>query len=440
MKGALAFLGGFALIVVMATVPGSRAAYSGTTDNISNDFTASDLFSPVRVTSYQVLDGAFTGTTYTLTLENDLEFDYFVVMRGASGNGTNGGNRSPNSNYARVSGDPHGNFGVVTASNALRLERRASADDWEGQVIVIEAMRDTAGSSFQLLDVVETTMGVGVTTVTSTSGTSWSDINQVGLYGGTYGGGVDATATIRQDHQVGWAQIWPTNANEVNLRRQAGGGGSLSGTSRFTTYVVEWGSDWTIQRATVSGNNAGPGADQVGEYDTAAITPVARANTFVLAYGRSADNGLGDGFAGAIWTLGNGVTQNAVESTVAVGAEAVDNRAATVYVHTHPDLAVDYRFGTDNGTGIQTGAVSGTVTVDAALQTESYDSTGPILTTETSRLVIVSNTSNGVGNAYPRPFVWARPTGSTEITWTRSRTGQPGAIWVQSIDFADLRP
>ena len=431
---------GVVLIAGAAALPQSSATFASTTSNGANVFTAAAVFPSLRVVTYEVRTGAFTGTTYTLTLQNDLTADYFVIMRGGAGNGTTGGTRGPDENFARVSGDPHGNFATVTATNALRLERRGTTGDWQGQVTVVESIRDPLVSSFQLLDVVETSMGAGVTTASSASSTAWSDINQVGLYGGEYGGGIDSTNTGANGHQVGWAEIAPSGANTVNYRRQAGGGGNLNGTARFTTYVVEWGSEWTIQRATVSGNNGGNGVNALGEYDTAVINPVSRANTFVLAYGRSADNGLGDGFEGAIWTLGDGVNQNAVESLVAVGSEYTDNRTTRVYVHTHPDLRVDYRFGTDNGTGILTAAATGTMTIDATLEAETYDTTGSVWETGPRRMAVISNSSNGAGTLYPRPMVWARPSASTTATWTRSRTGQPGAFWLQSIDFALIGP
>ena len=165
------------------------------------------------------------------------------------------------------------------------------------------------------------------------------------------------------------------------------------------------------------------------------IAPVARASTFVLGYGRTADNGLGDGWEGQLFTLGNGVNQNATESQVAVSAQYADNRTATVYVHTHSDLAVDYRFGTYNGSGIPTGSAAGSIAIDGAVGTEVYDNSGTLRSTTGTRFTIVTNSSGGTGVAYPRPMVWSRPTADTTATWTRSRTGQPGATWLQVVDF-----
>lgn len=426
------------LILGGAAIPTSRAAWTWSTGSPGSSFA---MFAPsLRVTTYQLYPGGggFGGPTYNLSLNQALSPNYFVIMRGAAGNNDGGTNRDPDENYARVTGDPFGNLGFSTPADVLRLGRGSPGGTWQGQVTVVEALRDTTGSSFRLLDVLETSMGPGVVTATAGAGTAWGSIGRVGLYGGGYGGGVSTTSNVRADHITGWARVYPSGANTVNLERQAGGGGSLSGTTTFTTYVVEWGSQWTIQRATVTGSAGGDGADQVSEYDTAPIAPVARSDTFVVASGRSSDNGLGDGWEGAIWTLGDGVNLNATESLVAVGAEWAQARSAEVYVHTHPDLAVDYRFGPDGTIG--TGQLTGAQTVAATVEPETYDNAGALRSTGQTRAAIISNATNGTGTLYPRPIIWARHTDPTTVTWTRSRSGQPGVYWLQSVDFASIGP
>jgi hypothetical protein len=427
-----------ASMVAVALLPASGAGFSDTTGNGGNSFAAATLSRVFRVTTYEIRAGEFLGSSYTLGLNNPLVGDYFVVLRGGAGNGSSGGNRGPHQNYARVDADPHGNFAASTGASQLRLARANNGGDWQGQVTVVESLADSNGSGFRLLDVVETSMGAGVATTTSTSTTSWADINHVGLYGGIRGGGATATASNRNHHNTAWATIVPSGANGVTYTRQTGGGGQLSGTTTFTTYVVEWGTDWSIQRVTVSGTGGGGGSDQAGNYVTAPISPVARAATFVLGYGRTGDNGLGDGWEGQIFTLGNGVSQSTVESSVAVSAQYGDNRTAAVYVHTHPDLAVDYRFGTYNGSGIPTGSAAGSIPIDGAAGAESYDNAGTLRSTTGTRFTVVTNSSGGVGTAYPRSMVWSRPTAGTTATWVRSRTGQPGAVWLQSIDFDEI--
>ncbi len=433
-----------ALVVLagsLAMVGTSRAAFVGSTANAGNTITAAATFAPTyRVTTYEVRTGAFTGTSYTLALDQALANDYFVVLRGGASNGS--ANRNPNQNYARVDGDPHGSFATVTAADRLQLRREAASSSWQGQVTVIESLGDATTSGFRLLDVVEVTFPALATTASGTASPGWTDIGQVGVYGGIRGGGVATTTGSRANHRTAWIRAFPSGASTIDLTREDNGGGSLGGTTTWTGYVVEWGSHWSIQRVTVGGVAGGQGADNTTEYLTAAINPVARAGTFVLAYGHTADDGLGDGWEGQIWTLGDGVNQNATESTVALGSEygaASDGRTAEVYVHTHADLAVDHVFGTDGGTGIPTGSLTGTRPIDAALTTETYDnSSSSVRTTSGQRFAVASNTSNGTGTAYPRPMVWVRPTSSTTATWTRSRSGQPGALWLQSIDFGAI--
>ena len=57
--------------------------------------------------------------------------------------------------------------------------------------------------------------------------------------------------------------------------------------------VVEWGDAWTVQRVRVLGSNGGDGADEVGEYNTAALPiSVPRANTWVWGTGHTQLGGI----------------------------------------------------------------------------------------------------------------------------------------------------
>ena len=220
-----------------------------------------------------------------------------------------------------------------------------------------------------------------------------------------------------------------------NLLRRSKDSSNLAGDTTFTVYAVEWGSEWTIQRVVVDGSNGGNGADSPSEYTTEGISAVERDNTFVLAYGNTWERGLGNGWEGQIFTLGNGVHQNATENRVAVGAHYSGSRNADVYVHTHPRLHVDYRFMPD--LSIPRNDTTGTTTVDALLGPEAR-SNGAIGVTAGLRFAVLSNASHGKGTWYPRPMVSARHTGDTEVTWYRSRSGQPGTYWLQSIDFGEI--
>ena len=217
--------------------------------------------------------------------------------------------------------------------------------------------------------------------------------------------------------------------------RRSKNSSNLAGETTFTVYVVAWGTEWTIQRALVDGSNGGNGADSTGEYSTASIAPVSRDNTFVLAYGNTWERGLGNGWEGQVFTLGDGLGQNSTESQVAIGAHYSGSRQADVYVHTHPRLQVDYQFMADGS--IARNDATGAATVDARLGPESRSGTA-IGITEGLRFAVLSNASHGNGTWYPRPMVSARHTGDTQVTWYRSRSGQPGAYWLQSVDFGEI--
>ncbi len=425
------------LVALLMTLPTSGATFTDATSSRVNEVGARQ---PIRVTTYQIGTGVFTGTSYSLGLAQPLAPDYFVIMRGAAGANDSTTQRTPAQDYARVAADPFGNFaGGSTGPSELRLARGdASGSAWQGQITVVECLdsEDTAG--FRLRGVAEPGLAANTTTGSAAVDTAWSSMSQVGLYGGYQGGGVETTATDRGDHMTAWGRVYPSGANTANVERRAGynpGNGQLSGTTTFSVYAVEWGSDWAIQRVTVSGNNAGNGVDATSEYNTASITPVARANTFVLASGISDSSDLGRGWEGTVVTLGNGVNQNASENRVAIGAESDANRKAEVYVHTHPRLAVDYRFGPDGSIG--TNNLTGTQIVAAAIVPDTYTG-GGVARTSGWRVPIFTNSSNGNGTAYPRPIDWARHTGATQITWTRSRSGQPAAYWLQSVDFGAI--
>jgi len=418
--------------IAVLTLPPSSGAW---TDAASNDGNRFATRQPIRATTYQITAG-FTGNTYGLALDNDLAADYFVIMRGAAGNNTNAGNVTPDANSARVTADPHGNFATTTASNVLRLGRIGTQNDWQGQVTVVESLEPSSADGFVLRGVAEVFFddpddaGTGAygPDFATANVTAWGSLGQVAVYGGSYGGGVTTQADTVRDHITAWGMVSAAGSNTVEVYRYADNtnpGGHLNGDTVFTVYAVEWGADWTIQSVIVTGSSGGNGVNAPGEYDTGAINPVARANTFVTASGRSIDNGLGDGWEGTIWTLGDGVTQNLTENRVAVGQEYTDTRQAQFFIHTHGALLVDYRFGPDGS--ISTNGLSGSQAVDAA--------SAPATAT---RIPLISNSSNGTGNAYPRPIVWARHSGDTTLTWTRSRAGQPGAYWVQSIDFGEL--
>lgn len=208
-------------------------------------------------------------------------------------------------------------------------------------------------SGFELVDVREITVTGSGLASSSEATAGWSDVNQVVTFGGLRGGGSEVIAGASNDHCYGHGRVFPSGTSTVSVVRNGVGCGPAHN-GIYTVYVVEWGSEWNVQRVTVTGNNGGQGANAVGEYDTAAITSVARDNTWVWAAGHTSDGGIGDSWAGQIATLGDGVTQNANETVVAVGAEYSDTRGAEVFVMEHVDAEVDYRFKVDGDNTVVT--------------------------------------------------------------------------------------
>jgi len=385
-----------------------------------------------RVTTYELEANTFTGTTYDITLNNDLESNYFVMINGgAEGNTT----RGPSSNFIRVSADPFGTGTLGTSSGAdvITLARPDTVDAWIGTICVVECLGDESASGFTLLDVVELNFTPSSSTSdTATSGTAWSDINQVGLYGGIRGGGVAVNNISSAASGAGHARIYPSGSDTINGSRDLTG--KTAEVADFTVYVVEWGSEWTIQRVNATGTAGGAGANSSTHYVTGAITSATRDNTFVLGYGHTNDGGIGDSFSGRLVTLGDGQTQNASETVVSCGGEYSDTVDVEIYVHEHADLAVDYVFQIDGNST----ALTFDHTVDAALSSETYNTTATVSTTEGYRVGIQYNGCNGTGTAYPRPYWGARHTASTTMNVMRGYQGQSWPAWVQSADFSGI--
>jgi uncharacterized repeat protein (TIGR01451 family) len=378
--------------------------------------------STFRVTEYFIDPGVFGGAGYNLTLDQDLSSDYFVIIQGSAGTGGSGDDRGPDDNYARLTDDPFGtgDLGTSTGNNVIRLERDSGTDSWVGVVTVVECLADCAAGGFTLLGVEDVTAPDGSSSGTDTSASSWTDINQVMLMGGFNGAGCFTPDTTDTDTPVCHKRIWPSGSNTINWSRNTADGNDNWATS--TVMVVEWGSEWTVQRVNVAADpaNSGNGVDSTGEYETASITSVARDNTWVWGTGWTDDNGPGDSAEGVVITLGDGVNQNANETSVAVGLEH-NNRAIDfeVYTLTHSDLAVDYRFKTDGD--------SGTLGVNVAV-----DSAGA------ERMALSYNGNSDTGDNHPRSMFSARYLNDASVRLERRRSGSNFPAWVQGIDYSGI--
>ncbi len=427
-------------------VPGDVIGYTVVVDNtsgvnqsavtVTDPVPANTTFLPgttqvsapaVRVTEYFVGAGAFppdgspdgNPDLFTLTLDQDLAADYFVIVQGSDGNGSGSGTRSPEDSYIALTGDPAGTGALAAtgAANQLQFTRGGDGNDgWEGVVTVVESLPNAGADGFTLLDVQRVSHGSGAASGAVASGTPWTTLGQVMLVGGFNGAGCETAETSASNHPVCWTRLFPSGASTVNWTRS---GTTSLNPATSTVMVLEWGTDWTVQRANVTGSSGGNGADATTEYNTAAIAPVARASTWVWGTGHTANNGIGNGAEGVLVTLGDGVNTNATETTVAIGKEYTGAMDFEVWALTHPGLAVDQRFLADGNSG----STTVDVTVDAATA---------------SRMALSYNGQNGTGTAFPRPMLSARYLDDTTVRLERRRTGQNFPAWIQGIDFSGV--
>lgn len=388
----------------------------GTDQAVLNVTVTADPIPGIRVTEYYLTTGDFSSTTTTVTLDQNLADDYYILVRGSR---TGDEKSFSDNNYARITAVPNGKGELAAsgAANQIELSRYVADFEWEGVVTVVECDNSLSDAGFKLVDIVETSL-------TGTSGTdistAWSDASQVVLFGGYRGGGASYTADVTSRNQGTsvHTRLSPSGTNTLNWSRDAAGETLVDAV--MTTFVVEWGDEWTVQHVNVTGSNGGNGADSVGEYTAASISSVSRANSWVWATGSRADAGIGDCAEACLVTLGDGVSQNATENSVAVGSEYTDVYDFDVYVLTHPDITVDYRYLADGNIH----ALDLPVAVDT--------------TTAGARFGLVYNGVNGTGTWHPRSIFWARYTADGEVTISRGFDGQNFPAWVQGVDLSGL--
>ena len=373
-----------------------------------------------RVTEYDIAAG-FTGTGFTLTLNQALATNHFVIVQGSDGTAADATDRAPNQNYVAVTNGPFaiGDFTGGLPANQIQLTRGAagSAGGWVGVVTVVECLRNCTTGGFRLLDVQR--VPHSGTAVSGTNPSAAWTLARVMLMGGFNGAGCDTGETQAADAKVCHVRLFPSGTGTINWTRNAGGASSLT-TATSTVMVVEWGTEWTVNRQRVNGTAGGPGANGAGEYVTSAVFPaVPRANTWVWGTGHTDDNGIGDAAEGVLIALGNGFTQNATETTLSVGIEFSQAMDFEVWALTHPRLAVGHVFKADGDSTLNT--VNVTVPYAAG-----------------NRMAIGYNGQDGTGTEYPRPMFSARYLSGSSVQLRRRRQGSAFPAWVQGIRFSDF--
>jgi len=390
---------------------------------------AEDVF---RTTTYKLAASEFTGTTYTLTLNNDLAENYFVMIAGASSNSS--GDNGPDDNQIRVSDDPFANIGTATSADELDFERGGSGNDWVGSITVVECLIACGSEGFQLTEVID---GNLPDTDVSEDFTLNEDhgTNTV-PFGGYRGGGLSTTEADATDFvATAGVRVHKNSTDEIRVDRDASDGNSSA--ADITIYVVDWGSNWTIQEADITAwTNGGDGVNASGEYSTAAITTVNRDETWLWkSPGTGSIDGLGNGPFGTVLALGDGTTtQNATESTVAVGSRRNDSKNDTVYVMEHSSLAADYRFTTQASHG-----TSQDITVDNATTSETVNTSGNVTSSEGLRAAFHSTSDSGTGLNYTKVAGWSQwYSADGTLSTAKSWSGNSQALWTISADFAGI--
>jgi len=390
-----------------------------------------------RITTYQIPTGAFSGKSYSLHLRHELSANYFAMVQWSL---DDSGDISPADLGVQIIADPYGTGELSTSGgNWLVLERQAATTNADIFVTVVECLRDEDGAGFRLLDVAVTALasagGAGVQSLTDTSAATF-DPERIVLFGGHRGGGMSTTTTTVANLPTLCPRIYPSGTNTLNFVRNDVAGTPVQGAS-CTTYVVQWGWEWSILRATVTGTAYGSTMDSTSHYDTAALGgQVPRANAWLWSCGYTNAYGAGDSGLSQVATLGDGVAQNATETTVAVGcANGAVTRSTEVYVLVHAKLATDWVFKT-------AAAGSGTYgfTVDASASEETYSTVDPplyVINTQGRLPYLQASVPSGLTSELGQTLLRARHTASTTVA-ASTADQSPSLAWVGWLCSADF--
>ena len=393
----------------------------------------------IRTTTYKLNNTEYSTADYTLTLNQDLETNYFVMIVGGSDVNSN---TSADVAQVRLDGDPFGNIGTTTNSDEILLSRGSATNNWVGSITVVECVSACTTDGFQLEEVLDISLADNNTSTDTTLASAHT--SQTVPFGGYRGGGLETTGTGTGDFSpTAGVRIRKNSTNQIRVERDTTNGNPDA--ADLTVHVVEWGSNWTVYESNLDAwSNGGQGVDIAAEYSTQCIdetesptctTTVNRDNTWLWkSPGTSTDHDLGDGSFGKAFTLGDGEVQNATESEFALGTEITDGtRSDTVYIMEHTDLAVDYQFVTRANLG-----ASFTDTVDTAIESESVNTVGDVTSSAGYRIPQWYYSDSGGGTGYPRAGSWSHyHSNDTTISFAKSRTGNNQAGWVQSVDFGN---
>ena len=294
-----------------------------------------------------------------------------------------------------------------------------------GTITVVECVVDSTVEGFRLLHVAKTALPAFAEAaqeqIVSTTSASWGGaLGQIVAFGGIRGGGVSTSETDAAATPLVHIRVEPKGTDTLELGRWCT---TTLGTADITTYVVQWGSSWSVNRVPVSGVASG--------YLTGPLPSPNSANTWAWMSGWTKHNGIGDSFEGLLLTLGTGASPvPATPTTVAVGSDAT-NVDLNVLVSTmsHASLAVDW-----DTQSAATGVGLLTYTVDAAFGTETYGAGY----TEGFRFGVHYASSSNTNPDYPSTTYRNLHTVGGPLTANRAATVGAITAWAQSVDTAPI--
>lgn len=401
------------------------------------------MASPVfRTTTYQLGDADFSGATAKIHLRYELSANYFVMIHWGA---VDSSSTAPDNHGARVTADPFGT-GDLSQSSGNWLEiTRAAFDEGScvGTVTVVECLRASETAGFRLLSVKSVNHPTWASTATqsgsASSAVAWGAFDKVVLFGGYRGGGTSTTGgTGTTDHPTLGLRWYPSGTDTINWERKGPTSSSVD-EADSTVYVVEWGTEWEIQRVIVSGSTGGDysnSANYTLGYPSRAFAP---AKSWVWFTGWADGNNSGDSYLSLCAVPGSGgsTSPGASESTVAVtlGVSAV-SWYADVYVLSHPLLGSEWQYQVlgDGGSRTKDFTVS---TPDGWEKRASADALF-LASTAGGRIAGFCGGFNSTSSTRVNECAFsARPTGATTVTVSRASPSPflAWAGWLQTTDF-----
>jgi hypothetical protein len=326
------------------------------------------MAAPIRTTTIRIKEGEFSGTSYTVTLEQDLLEDYTVEIV-PQGTGDELQTRATYTSV-RVTGDPFGDLGNTTASDAIELSRKATDNNTEHTIIIRECTDNSHGSGFIKRGVYEVSAADQVQTASATH-SGVVDYNQCQVVvGGTNStnpnSGEQNSAYVRARHDATNVEIERFSTYDHD-------------TVEATLYLIEWGSSVSVELVELDSTfGAASVLSSTDDWLNVSISSVTATETYTAAsFMLDANSNNGDVVGNIAWVLGDGVTVSSTENIISVGSQnGGSDVKGWIYVVSSPDWFVS-RTKYEHGVAIGEDDQDTTFAIVSPTGSETYeDNTG----------------------------------------------------------------